>query len=686
MTLSSVESKDVDDIGSNITTDTASYNNVKDMDLVSTDKQFNKENDNIIDNSTSKTLTKKEDTSDGSGTKEATTKNKVVISSKSVTAYAYQQVTFNATAKLTNNESLKDAKVSVKINGKTIGQTRVKNGLISLNYTIPKLSANKYNVTIIVGETSKTLTATKNITLTIKRSSINITTKTVKTSSASKIKLNATVKYTNGSLVNGAKAVFKINGKTIGSAVVTNGKASITYIVPAKAGNYSVVVKIGETTLTNYKNKTFKLVVSKRNPKIDVDSLFFVKKGYSLTLKVKINNTGYSNATGNVGFKVNGKTVGIVKVVDGVASYRYDASSLKKGVYNISVVYSGSSALNSARKNTVLRVQDELVSTYGYSQILKKANLTYEFILNNKKLPNYALMNENEVSMADFLYLMTQTLTNKNSLHNGGFSTPTSKTKTLNYGAKIYEDEYISLARTIVNTYIKSGRAPNTIKTKSNITMSFEDTVYCYTRILNYLDVNGVLPLYSSVLKMNPSSSGSSSSGSSSSGSSSTSTGTSNYVSTNKVPVGYEGYLVSAENAYVNSTVIKNAVKSAVSGVTGTYNQAVAIFNYVSKKTDYSSYFNTKYGAIETLNLGYGNCVDQAHLLLGMYRTAKIPARYCHATCTFRSGLVVGHVWVEAYVNGKWYSCDTTSNYNSFGNIVNWYSSTAVNRYISISF
>ena len=187
LTLSSVESKDVDDIGSNITTDTASYNNVKDMDLVSTDKQFNKENDNIIDNSTSKTLTKKEDTSDGSGTKEATTKNKVVISSKSVTAYAYQQVTFNATAKLTNNESLKDAKVSVKINGKTIGQTRVKNGLISLNYTIPKLSANKYNVTIIVGETSKTLTATKNITLTIKRSSINITTKTVKTSSASKI-------------------------------------------------------------------------------------------------------------------------------------------------------------------------------------------------------------------------------------------------------------------------------------------------------------------------------------------------------------------------------------------------------------------------------------------------------------------------------------------------------------------
>ena len=280
--------------------------------------------------------------------------------------------------------------------------------------------------------------------------------------------------------------------------------------------------------------------------------------------------------------------------------------------------------------------------------------------------------------MSDFLYLLTQTLTYNNSLHNGGFATPSTNTKTSEYGAKIYKEDYLSLAKIIVDSYISTGKAPGVIKSSSGVTMSFEDAVYCYTRILNFLEVNDVLPAYSSVLRVG-SSSGSTSGGSSGSG-------TTTYDSGNSVPSGYEIYLAYAENADINNTVIVNAVKSAVSGVTGTYNQAVAIFNYVSKKTDYSSYFNTKYGAIETLNLGYGNCVDQAHLLLGMYRTAKIPARYCHATCTFRSGLVVGHVWVEAYVNGKWYSCDTTSNYNTFGNIVNWYSSTTVNRYISISF
>ena len=107
---------------------------------------------------------------------------------------------------------------------------------------------------------------------------------------------------------------------------------------------------------------------------------------------------------------------------------------------------------------------------------------------------------------------------------------------------------------------------------------------------------------------------------------------------------------------------------------------------YVNDKTDYSSYFDTRYGAIGTLTRGYGNCVDQSHLLLGMYRTAQIPARYCHATCYFTSGLVVGHVWVEVYVNGKWYSCDTTSNRNSFGVINNWYKSSSVKRYNILPF
>ena len=292
--------------------------------------------------------------------------------------------------------------------------------------------------------------------------------------------------------------------------------------------------------------------------------------------------------------------------------------------------------------------------------------------------------------MSDFLYLMVQAVSYNNSYHNGAFSTPTTTTKTSKYDVKVNTSDYVSLAKKIVTSYIVDGKCLNTVKTSSGVKLSFNDTVYMYVRVCNFLYTKKKLPNYSMVLKVSQSSSssGSSSSGSSSgsSSSSSGSSGSSTYVPSNKVPSGYEKYLVNANNAYVNSTTLKNAVKSAVSGVSGTYNQAKAIFNYVNDKTSYSSYSNTRYGAIQTLKNGYGNCVDQSHLLLGMLRTANIPARYCHAKCYFRSGLVVGHVWVETYVNGKWYSCDTTSNQNTFGNIVNWYSSGTVYRYTELYF
>ena len=613
-------------------------------------------------------------------TSDNTTKQKqsVIISSSPITTYANQTITINANVTKDDGELLNSAKAAIKINGNTIGQTRVNNGSVSFEYALPKWQAKTYNITIVVGETSKTMTASSDFDLTIIRHDIVINMSDITVYSAANATLYATVNYENGSVVDGAKAVFKINGKTIASTTVKEGVVSVDYIVPTKANTYPLVLKIGESTVSNYNETEVNLIVEKRTPTVITDSLFFVKKGYTVTLKATFNNTGYAYATGKVGFKVNGKTVATVQLVNGTAQYVYDSSSLRTGIHNISIVYGGSNALNEVRYNTALRVQNDLVSTYTYSQILTKANLTYEFILNNGKLPNFARMNGNEVSMSDFLYLLTQTLTYNNSLHNGGFATPSTNTKTSEYGAKIYKEDYLSLAKIIVDSYISTGKAPGVIKSSSGVTMSFEDAVYCYTRILNFLEVNDVLPAYSSVLRVG-SSSGSTSGGSSGSG-------TTTYDSGNSVPSGYEIYLAYAENADINNTVIVNAVKSAVSGVTGTYNQAVAIFNYVSKKTDYSSYFNTKYGAVGTLTGGYGNCVDQAHLLLGMYRTAKIPARYCHATCTFRSGLVVGHVWVEAYVNGKWYSCDTTSNYNTFGNIVNWYSSTTVNRYISISF
>ena len=102
----------------------------------------------------------------------------------------------------------------------------------------------------------------------------------------------------------------------------------------------------------------------------------------------------------------------------------------------------------------------------------------------------------------------------------------------------------------------------------------------------------------------------------------------------------------------------------------------------------YSFYYDTKYGAAKTLSHKSGNCVDQAHLLISMYRTAGIPARYVHGLCKFSSGSTLGHVWVQVLVDDVWICVDPISSKNSFGVINNWNANsfTLYGKYASLSF
>jgi len=93
------------------------------------------------------------------------------------------------------------------------------------------------------------------------------------------------------------------------------------------------------------------------------------------------------------------------------------------------------------------------------------------------------------------------------------------------------------------------------------------------------------------------------------------------------------------------------------------------IFDYVNKATDFEYYLNSKKGALGALDSKKANCCDQAHLVVALLRASGIPARYTHCKpCKFlSSGMVVGHVWAEAQIDGKWAEMDTTSNQNNVG-------------------
>ena len=131
-------------------------------------------------------------------------------------------------------------------------------------------------------------------------------------------------------------------------------------------------------------------------------------------------------------------------------------------------------------------------------------------------------------------------------------------------------------------------------------------------------------------------------------------------------------YLKSSRHCKVGTKAIKKLVKSLTKGLTSKVDKAKAIFNYVRDTLSYSYYYDTKYGSSGTLKHKSGNCVDHSHLLVAMFRTAGLPARYVHGTCHFSDGDVTGHVWAQVKIGKYWVSADAISYRNSLGKIKNW--------------
>ncbi|MDO9045656.1 MAG: transglutaminase-like domain-containing protein [Methanobacteriaceae archaeon] len=130
-------------------------------------------------------------------------------------------------------------------------------------------------------------------------------------------------------------------------------------------------------------------------------------------------------------------------------------------------------------------------------------------------------------------------------------------------------------------------------------------------------------------------------------------------------------YLSSTNNCQVTDSKIKSMAKSITSGATSYSSKATKIFNWVRDHLAYSFYYNTKYGAVKTLQERKGNCVDHAHLINALMRAVGINSRYVHVSAKFSSS-TYGHVYSEVYLNGKWVKADATSSSNSLGVIKNW--------------
>ena len=307
--------------------------------------------------------------------------------------------------------------------------------------------------------------------------------------------------------------------------------------------------------------------------------------------------------------------------------------------------------------------------SFTLSQINSASARVNKYIENKHRLPKYVTIGASQVKMPAFLKLLTADII---QLNNGkttpiklkNVKTPSKTTESFKSG-KINKSGYLGLAKR-VNTFInENGVVPK--QSTSNLgKMNYNSLVYTFSKIPAFYKTHKRLPSYVSVKKVSAS-------------------GT-NDVSSVKIPASLKKYVKATKNCQVNSARIKSLSKQITRGKKTQKAKAVAIFNWVRNKVGYKFYYNTRKGAVGTLNARSGNCVDTAHLLIALERAAGIPARYIHGKAKFRSGKWYGHVWAGVHVNGKWYKADATSSRNSFGVIKNWSRAIIKGKYASLPF
>ncbi len=296
-------------------------------------------------------------------------------------------------------------------------------------------------------------------------------------------------------------------------------------------------------------------------------------------------------------------------------------------------------------------------TSFTDSQINTAATTVKNFYDTNGRLPSYVTINNIQVTMPQFLQLLTNNLLNINK----GLSTsitlntvigPSNTTESITSG-NLYKSEYISIAESIQSTIKSTGTAPGYMSSSLG-KISYDSLIYTFSKILNYQKTSSRLPNYVAI--------------SAGSGSTSNSNTTDSNSSTTTT---LEQYLVATTNAPSTSSTIISLANSITAGLTTDYTKAVAIFNWVRDNLSYSYYYNSNKGALGALSSKTANCCDTSHLVVALSRAAGIPARYQHGSCKFSGGWY-GHVWAQIYVNGKWYNADAISDSNTLGTINNW--------------
>ena len=137
-----------------------------------------------------------------------------------------------------------------------------------------------------------------------------------------------------------------------------------------------------------------------------------------------------------------------------------------------------------------------ILGTFTINDIKTTATTVRTYIETNKRLPDSVLIGTTQVSMPQFLELLTTATIqinngNTNPLTLKTFSTPTNPIESIK-GGNIYKSEYLKIANDIKNYMDSSGKTPDfAYKTSLGTYLRYENLVYMYSMIMDYYNTSG---------------------------------------------------------------------------------------------------------------------------------------------------------------------------------------------------
>ena len=381
-----------------------------------------------------------------------------------------------------------------------------------------------------------------------------------------------------------------------------------------------------------------------------------INVGNNGTFTVKLTDAkGNAISGGSIKIYYNGITETVTTNAQGIATITI-SSSLEKGDYPIAYYYYPAIGGNyTSSGQSYIHVSGSI----SIANIIEAAEVISAYIDGNGKLPDSVSIGGETYTLAEFLYLAAVATIN---INNGDLSNispkdvtnPASYTNTTNLGNLA---DYFSVAQSIIDYVNTNGQAPESVSSDVG-TIIFDGLVYAFARIVAFYDANQQMPSYVTIKSIDSSSS--------------FVINRVNVKATETELANKDSYLQATTNCQSGDSVIVALAQQLTSGLSTATQKATAILDYVIDNIAYSSYYNTNRGAKQTLTDKKGNCCDQAHLVIALFRAAGLPARYVHGVCTFSSGSSIGHVWAQVFIGDTWVVADPVSSRNSLGVINNW--------------